>query len=208
VKTVLPLLLLAASAYAEPIAGGGGATISAAAGELIYTAQPAPSGVNGQIVLRKLAADGGVFWDLRFGRGRGDEATALATTADGGVVVAGPYRGGCFAARWDGQGRSVWEVSPNGSGLCHPAGVVSDGEGSTYVLAAVKGAAGFDAMVWKLSRKGDVVWSYRHSSNESLYPQNLYLDPRGDRVRAYVLRKSGPEYVEEFFRLDSAGRKL
>jgi outer membrane protein assembly factor BamB len=202
------LLLLAFPVRAEQSAGGGAATVSVASGDLIYAAAPLQGGINGQIVVRRLAADGGVVWEQTWGRGRSEEATGIATMADGGVVVAGSYKGGCFAVRFDGQGRSVWEAAPVSTGLCHPAGVVTDAESNTYLLAAIDGAAGFDAIVWKLSKNGDSAWNYRYSSNESLYPQNLYLDPRGDRLRAFVLRKHGTEYLEEFFRLDVAGRRL
>ena len=202
------MTLLACAVRAEHISGGGGGTISVASGDIIYTAMLLPGGINGQFVLRRLAADGGVFWEQRWGRGRGEEPTAIATAPDGGVVVAGAYKGGCFAARFDSQGRSVWEAAPNASGLCRPAGVVTDGEGSAYLLATVDGSAGYDAMVWKLGSRGDVLWTYRRNSNESLYAQNLYLDPRGDRLRAFVLRKRGTDFIEEFFRLDLAGRVL
>lgn len=206
-KTVFHLLL-AVAASAEHIAGGGAGPVSIAAGGLIYSAAPIPGGINGQIVVRRLSPDGGVFWETRFGRGRGEEAAAIATTPDGGVVVAGSFKGGCFAARFDAQGRSVWEVTPPVSGQCRPAGVVVDNEGDSYLLATVDGRAGFDAMIWKFTARGDSSWSYRRDSSESLYAQNLYLDPRGDRLRAFVLRKRGAEFVEEFFRLDLAGRLL
>lgn len=202
------LLLLAVSSRAEHIPGGGAGPVSIAAGELIYSAAPIPGGINAQIVVRRLSPDGGVFWEARFGRGRGEEASAIATTPDGGVIVAGSFKNGCFAARFDSQGRSVWEVAPPVSGQCRPAGIVVDAEGDSYLLATVDGRAGFDAMLWKFTARGDSSWSYRRDASESLYAQNLYLDPRGDRLRAFVLRKRGTEFVEEFYRLDLAGRLL
>lgn len=207
VNAGLILLLLSLPARAEHIQGGGAATVSIAIGDLIYAAMPV-SGVNGQIVVRRLAADGGVFWDQRWGRGLGEEPTAIAVTPDGGVVVAGANSRGCFLARFDAQGRSVWDASPVSTGLCRPAGVVVDGDGNSYLLATIDGRAGYDAMTWKLGVRGDVVWTYRRNSNEALYAQNLYLDPRGDRLRAFILRKHGTEFLEEFFRLDLAGRLL
>ena len=175
---------------------------------MIFTAQPVPGGINGQLIVRRLSPDGGVFWEQIWGRGRGEETTAIAPTHDGGVVIAGAYKGGCFAVRFDAQGRIVWEVTPVSTGLCRPAGVVTDGEGGAYILATVAGTADYDAMVWKLSARGDSVWNYRYASNEALYAQNLYIDPRGDRLRAFVLRKRRTEFIEEFFRLDLVGRRL
>ena len=201
------LLLLALPVRAEHSTGGGGGTISIASGDLIYAALPLTAGINGQLVVRRLSPDGGVFWEQRWGRGRGEEPTAIATMADGGVVVTGAYKGGCFVARFDAQGRFVWEVNPL-SGLCRPSGIVSDGEGNAYMLATVDGSSGYDALVWKLNARGDTAWTHRHHSNEALYAQNLYLDPRGDRVRAFVLRKRGTAFLEEFFRLDLSGRVL
>lgn len=202
------LLLLAIPVRAEHIAGGGGGTVSIAAGELIYAAAPLQGGINAQLVVRRLSAEGGVFWEQRWGRGRGEEPTAIATTPDGGVIVAGSHKGGCFAARFDSTGRAVWEISPSASGLCRPAGVVTDAEGGAYLLATVDGRSGYDAMVWKLTPRGDIGWTYRREASESLYAQNLYLDPRGDRLRAFLLRKRGTDFIEEFFRLDLAGRVL
>lgn len=205
--TLALLLLLAFPVQAKHIAGGGGGTVSIANGDLIYAAMPVAGGINGQIIVRRLSADGGVFWEQRWGLGRDEEPTAIATTPDGGVVVTGATKGGCFIVRFDPQGRIVWEASPL-SGLCRPAGVVTDAEGEVYLLATIDGSAGYDAMVWKLGQRGDIVWTHRHHANEALYAQNLYLDPRGDRVRVFVLRKRGTEFIEEFFRLDLAGRVL
>jgi hypothetical protein len=204
----LAALFFSTPSRAEDSAGGGGGLVSVANGEMIFTAQPIQGGINGQIVVRRLSPDGGVIWEQNWGRGRGEDATSIATMPDGGVVVAGAYKNGCFAARFDSQGRVVWEISPNSTGLCRPAGVVADGAGAVYLLATVDGSAGYDAMVWSVGARGDVAWNYRHASNEALYAQNLYLDPRGDRLRAFVLRKRGTEFLEEFFRLDLTGRRL
>ncbi|MDD5305380.1 MAG: hypothetical protein PHS14_19960 [Elusimicrobia bacterium] len=206
-KLALAFVLLAGAVRAEHIAGGGSGTVSIANGDLIYAAMPAAGGINGQVLVRRLSADGGVFWEQRWGRGRAEEPTAIATTPDGGVVVSGASKSGCFVVRFDGQGRFVWEISPL-SGLCRPAGVVTDGEGEVYLLATIDGSEGYDAMIWKFSRLGDVGWTHRHHSNEPLYAQNLYLDPRGDRLRAFVLRKRGTDFIEDFFLLDLAGRLL
>ena len=104
--------------------------------------------------------------------------------------------------------KGVPSITPIATGLCRPAGVVVDGESGAYLLATIDGSAGYDAIVWKLSPRGDVSWAYRRASSEALYAQNLYLDPRGDRLRAFVLRKRGTDFLEEFFRLDLAGRLL
>ena len=181
--------------------------MSVAAGDLLYTAVPLPGGINGQLNLRRLAVDGGVFWEQRWGRGRGEEPTSLATAPDGGVVLAGALRRGCFAVRYDATGRLLWEAAP-GSGQCRPAGVVTDAESASYLLATVEGPAGFEAVVWKLNARGEVLWNHRYAQSDPVYAQNLYLDPRGDRIRAFVLRKRGTEFIEEFFRLDLAGRRL
>lgn len=208
-KLALILVLLTGAVRAEHVAEGGAAPVSIASGELIYVATPFPNGINGQMVVRRLALDGGVIWDLSWGRGQGEEPTSIATTPDGGVIIAGARKRGCFIVRFDAQGRQVWEANPVSTGLCRPAGVVTDGDGNVYLLATIDGRAGYDAMVWKLGRRGgDTVWTYRRDSNESLYAQNLYLDPRGDRLRAFVLRKRGTDFLEEFFRLDLSGRLL
>jgi hypothetical protein len=207
-KAALAVLLLASAARAMQSAGGGAGTVSVAAGDLIYTAVPIPGGVNGQLLVRRLAADGGVFWEQRWGRARGEEPTSIAVAPDGGVVVAGAISGACFVVRFDATGRELWDAAPSAGGPCRPAGVVVDGEGNSYLLATVTGSAGYDALVWRLGTRGDAAWSYRYSQSSACYAQNLYLDPRGDRLRAFVLRKDGTEFREEFFRLDLSGRRL
>ncbi|MBI4061099.1 MAG: hypothetical protein HY403_06680 [Elusimicrobia bacterium] len=198
--------LLGAAARAEQIAGGGGGgAVSVASGDMIYAAMPIQGGVNAQMIVRRLAPEGGIFWEQRWGRGRGEEPTAIMTAPDGGVVVAGARRGGCFVARFDAQGRPLWEIAPVSTGLCRPADVVTDGAGGVYLLATIDGRAGYDAMVWRLSPRGDVVWTHRHSSNDPLYAQDMFLDSRGDRLHAFILRKRGMDFVEEFFRLDVGG---
>lgn len=204
---VLSALLVCPARAEHSAVGGGASVVSIATGESIYSASAVPGGINGQLVIRRLSADGGVYWEQRYGRGRGEDPTAIATVPGGGVVVAGVQERGCFVARFDAQGRLVWETFP-ASGLCRPAGLAADAEGAAYLLATVDGRSGFDTMVWKLNPRGDTGWSHRHASNESLYAQNLYLDPRGDRLRAFVLRKRGVEFLEEFFRLDLSGRVL
>lgn len=206
-KALLPLLLLASPARAHHVASDASETVSVAKGETIYAASPV-AGVNARFVVRRLSSDGGVLWETSYGRGQGEEPVAIAATQDGGVVVSGARKGGCFLVRWDAQGRLFYEVSPTGSGQCRPAGVVVDGEGSAYVLGTVEGRNGFDAMVWKFGPRGDQLWTYRYSTVATVYARDLYLDPRGDRVRAFVLRKDGTNFVEEFFRLDVEGRKL
>ncbi len=209
-RLLLPLLVLLphAAARAELSSGGGSGTVSVAAGDLLYTAVPLRAGINGQFSLRRLAPDGGVYWEQKWGRGQGEDPTSLAVTPDGGAVVAGALRRGCFAARFGADGRLIWEAAPSASGQCRPAGIVVDAEGASYLLATASGAAGFEAVVWKFNARGEQLWDYRYRRISDVYAQNLYLDPRGDRLRAFVLRKNGAEFVEEFFRLDLAGRLL
>ena len=209
-KGLILALLLSAPARAERADGGGApAALSAAYGDAIYVALALPAGVNGQVALRRLAPDGGVLWETRWGRGRGEEPLAIATSPEGGAVVVGAHARGCFGVKFDAPGRVAWETDlPAGSGQCRPAAVVADGAGATYALGTVSGSDGFDAMAWKLDRGGSRLWSYRYDRPGAVYAQNLYLDPRGDRLHAFVQLSLNGRFSSEFFKLDLDGRRI
>lgn len=181
--------------------------VSAAQGAYLYSAQP--GAYAGTIVVRRVSPDGGLYWSESYGRNQGEEATALGVAADGGAVLAGARKKGCFIARWDAGGRLGWEGSPEPYGQCRPAAVLTDAVGSSYLLASVSnGNGGFDAVVLAFNAKGEQRWKWRYPANDTVYARNLVLDPKGDRLRGYVLRREGLDFVEEFFRLDLEGRRL
>ncbi len=209
-RLLMLLLCLAEPSRAEHVHDGGGeAVVSVAKGALVFTAQHAHIGAGTQLVVRRLSPDGGEYWRDAYGRNQGEEAAALGITADGGVVLAGARKRGCFAARWDAQGRVRWDAASDASAQCRPAAVVSDAVGSSYLLATVSdGRGGFEAVVTAFDTRGDQRWRFRYPAPDTAYARDLILDPRGDRVHAFVLRRVGAEFVEEFFRLDLDGRRL
>lgn len=184
------------------------AVISAAQGPYLYSAQPVPA-LAGGVMLRRISPDGVLYWSQSYGRSLGEEATALGVVPDGGVLLAGARKRGCFLARWDAQGRLGWESSPEPYGQCRPAVVIADALGSVYTFASVSnGRGGFEAVVLAFSPKGEQRWRWRYPAADTAYAQSLQLEPRGDRLRGHVLRHVGPDFVEEFFRLDLEGRPL
>lgn len=208
-RLLLLALCLAAPSRAEHARSGGDElVVSAAQGPFLYTAQPSAF-AGGPVVLRRVSPDGGLYWSESFGRGQGEEATALGVGADGGVVLAGARRKGCFLARWDAAGRLRWDAGLEPYGQCRPAAVLGDAVGSAYLLASVSnGGGGFDAVVLSFDARGEQRWRWRYPAGGTVYARSLVLDPKGDRLRGYVLRRDGPEFVEESFRLDLDGRRL
>lgn len=181
--------------------------MSAAQGPYLYSAQPGPYA--GTVLLRRVSPEGGLFWSDSFGRNQGEEATALGVASDGGAVLGGARKRGCFLARWDAHGRMTWETAPESYGQCRPAAVVTDTLNSAYMLASVSnGGGGFDAVVLAFNHKGEQRWKWRYPASDTVYARNLVLDPKGDRLRGFVLRRDGAEFIEEFFRLDLEGRRL
>lgn len=206
-RLLLPLLLAAPSRAEHSSAAGDATVVSAAQGAYLYSAQPGP--YPGTIVARRVSPDGGLYWSESYGRNQGEEATALGVAADGGAILGGARRRGCFLVRWDAAGRLGWEASPEPYGQCRPAAVLTDAVGSSYMLASVSnGNGGFDAVVLAFDQKGEQRWKWRYPANDTVYARNLVLDPKGDRLRGYVLRRDGVDFVEEFFRLDLDGRRL
>ncbi|MDX6769587.1 MAG: hypothetical protein SF051_08655 [Elusimicrobiota bacterium] len=209
-RLLLAAALLAAPAAAEHRHDGEAETVvSAAKGAFVFTAQHAHAGAGVQLIVRRLSPDGGEYWRDAYGRNQGEEAAALGIAADGGVVLAGARRRGCFAVRWDAQGRVRWEATTDASAQCRPAAVVSDAAGSSYMLATVAdGRGGFEPVVVAFDARGDQRWRFRYPAPDTAYARDLILDPRGDRVHGFVLRRVGSEFVEEFYSLDHDGRRL
>ncbi len=209
-KTALAMLLLAATASAEHARNAGDdAVISASRGSFLYAAEPAHHTAAGQVVVRRVSHEGGLLWSETYGRGQGEEATALGVTSDGGAALAGARKKGCFVVRWDAHGRMLWEAAPEPYGQCRPAASVTDVTGAAYVMATVaNGNGGFDAVVLAFDARGEQRWRWRYPANGTVYARNLTLDPKGDRLRGFVLRRDGAEFIEEFFRLDLDGRRL
>lgn len=206
----LSILCLCVPAGAEHARNAGDEiVVSAARGPYLYSAQPVAHALNGQLVVRRVSPDGGLYWSESYGRGQGEEATALGVTADGGAALAGARKRGCFFVRWDAHGRLLWDASPEQSAQCRPAAVLTDAVGVAYVLMTVsKASGGFEAVVLALDAKGEQRWRWRYPADDTAYARSLTLDPKGDRLRGFVLRRSGAEFVEEFFRLDLDGRRL
>lgn len=129
-------------------------------------------------------ADCVTTWARRFGDEADQDATAVAVTADDGIVVTGHFAGtidfgggalktagdkDIFVARLDRTGKHVWSVSFGGPTIDLATSVAVDPEGDILLTGvfsskamfdgkALSSAGGNDVFVAKLSPAGELLW--------------------------------------------------
>jgi hypothetical protein len=202
----LVALLLAAAAPARasvsPPAGGG--SFAVAYGAAAYAIVTDALASSGRVIVRRLGFDGGVLWEQRFGLARGESPVGAAVTPWGGLSLVGDDTQGCFAVHWSSRGSQLWSQDLNSGGSCQARAVLVDGHGDTYALATVTTANVSQPAVWKIDRRGQVLWVYQPSGPTTRYAYALALDAAGDGVTA-TTAESGPEgWVYATFDLDGA----
>ncbi|MDE2489372.1 MAG: hypothetical protein KGM24_00885 [Elusimicrobia bacterium] len=202
----LVVLLAGAASASLPTGGdGGSAGFAAAYGGAAYAIVTDPGASAGRVIVRRLGFDGGVLWEDRWGEARGESPVDAAVTAWGGLSVVGNDSQGCFAVRWSSRGARLWSQDLRGGAACQARSVLVDGSGNVYVLATATTAGISQPDVWKIDRRGQVLWSYRPSRPTTRYAYALALDAAGDGVTV-TTAQSGPEgWTYASFDLDAAG---
>lgn len=204
---LLSALLLCVPASARD-AGSGASGFAVAEGAAAFSVITDAAASTGRIVARRLALDGGVAWEDRFGSGREEEAVAAAVTRYGGLTVIGNREGGgCWLVHWSSRGRLDWDATPSYGASCQARTVLVDSHGNTYVLGTTTVGDQFDATLWKYDHLGNAQWIYRPTGGASHYAFSLALAPGEDAVTV-THAISGPNgWVYESYDVDSAGRR-
>ena len=184
---------------------GGGSSSSSTNGN-----KTAPSFGNGDYWLIKLDATGIKQWDRTYGGIGGDEIQAIATTPDGGYVLAGastsePGTGGgnrtairkatgvnerdLWIVKVDGQGAMQWDVSfgtTNGQVYPGDAAVVLAADGGYLVGANVDGSGGDRS---SSSAVGDFdQWLLKLRPDGSLEWERTYATSGADRITSHGIK--------------------
>jgi lysophospholipase L1-like esterase/outer membrane protein assembly factor BamB len=150
------------------------------------------------LLIQSFSPDGSLLWSRQLGGSGQDRPSAMATTADGGLVVVGhsdgllaglPNRGleDAFVLRFDAAGTLVWARSIATNGTDHGYGVLVTPDGDILVTGRMAGrdwspAGGdpADAYLARFSPDGSLRWLRRFGSSAYDYGRSLALTPGGD----------------------------
>ena len=130
-------------------------------------------GTGGDALVLKLAPDGSLVWQQKWGSSGSDRAEAIAVGSDGSVYVVGSTTsfadattsGHLFVLKLNPDGTLAWQKITAGSGQ----GVAIAPDGSIYAAGVnlrPSGVSEFDAMVLKLTPAGALVWQRAYSALE------------------------------------------
>ena len=196
----------APSFAASPTAGT--KAFAVALGPAAYAVTADPNEVNGRLIVRRLGLDGGLLWEQRWGMGRQETPVEAAVTLSGTVVVAGDSSQGCFATRWNSEGRLLWTVDLLQGTECHARTLVVDSENNSYVLGTTTMNGVFAATVWKIDRRGTLEWSYRDDSNAPDYAFAILLSAKADLATVTAVRRDGSGWQYTNFALNPRGESV
>jgi len=185
---------------------GGAPTFAAAYGAAAYAVATDENATAQRVTVRRLGLDGGLLWEQRYGRNGGETPVGAAVTSWGGISVAGDDNGGCFAAHWGSAGQLKWENALRYGSECHARAVLVDADGDTYVLGTTTSGGVFGPSVWKIDKRGTVVWNYSPAGPVPRYAFALTLDAAGDGVTATTARSGAGGWTYDSFDLDANGR--
>lgn len=153
-------------------------------------------------------------WARTYGGSRGDSATAIQPTADGGYIVAGATRsfgdvqGDLWVLKLDGQGTVQWEKTYGGP-VWEWANVIRATSDGGYIVAGYTssfGAGAMDVWVLKLDGQGNIQWqkTYGGSQDEEAFDIQTTSDG-GYIVVGYTASFGDPDNDLWVLKLDGAG---
>ena len=131
--------------------------------------------------LVKTDAVGNFQWNKTYGKGTTDYVTSLATTLEGGYIMAGRS----FLIRTDAFGNTVWNKT-------YPAvtGWMFNGKWSVVVTSdggyALAGHSMADFLLLKTDRFGNMIWNRTYGGTESDYANSLIATSDGGYAMAGV----------------------
>jgi hypothetical protein len=159
-------------------------------------------GTNSQMRVLKVDPLGNVVWDIELGGRQIDGATALAATADGGVILTGYYTNvGTFVSeRWvvkvDAGGDVLWEKN-FGDGAGEDIVAMEDGDSIVVGRTTQKDDGRYsDWWVVRLDSKGEIVWQRLYGG---LYEDQATRVVQGRKGSVVIMGTLGPQ----FDRIDS-----
>lgn len=177
-----------------------------------------------EVFVAKFDSGGAYVWSKRFGGSSTDTARAIATDANGDVVITGDYSGSgpnfgggslgnaagidIFLAKLDGStGVQVWSKSFGGSSTDQGFGVATDPAGDVVMTGVsyqypinfggvpLASVGGYDVVVAKFDGStGAHVWSKRFGGTSHDYARAVDTDAAGDVVITGYYSGNGPDF--------------
>ena len=209
--------------------GAASMEVTADGGYVLAGSTRARVGINDEVWVLKLFADGHVAWQKTYGSDRDLSATAIQPLADGGYIVGGSYNavsvgyGDAFVMKLDAAGDVVWHKRSVGTGddsvaAIHPTGdrgyIVAGNTRRAMITAPPTGSPPhivFDDNAWvlKLNNAGNLVWEKNFgapSQARAVHPTN---DGGYILVGSTSVRHPDSAYTNPWFvRLDANGEVL
>jgi hypothetical protein len=151
------------------------------------------------VYLRKYDPNGHMVWTVQFGTDGNDAGRAVATDADGNVVVAGTTAGAlegdafgevdAFVRKHDGaDGTELWTHQFGTMGIDEAMGVAIDAEGNVIVVGSTSGAlegesfGETDGFVRTLDPDGEHLWTRQFGTSSEDEGRGVATDASGHIV--------------------------
>lgn len=173
---------------------------------------------------------GRVLWRTQFGTSGSDDATGVATDADGNVYIVGltdkalggTFKGitDAFVIKFDRYGHIKWKRQPGTPVRDWAAGVATDAGSNVYITGLTMGQlagagskhGGADAFLIKLSAQGRFLWKRQPGTDQDDIAHGVATDADGNVVIAGITYGSlaAPSTGQDAFtiKFDAAGSEL
>lgn len=156
------------------------------------------SGLDSYVFLARLGSDGAVIWKKKYGfEGIGAVVQQFGIRdacpiVDGGILAVGSVHSGngddkdLWAARFDWEGRLVWQRRYSGPGRDEGFSVKEESDGTFYLGGRTFsfGAGGYDFWVLNITGQGDVIWQKTYGGPGNDFLRSLDIAPGGGCVLA------------------------
>jgi hypothetical protein len=113
--------------------------------------------------LAKTDVNGNKTWSMTFGESNDDYANGVASTPDGGFLIAGytfvNYQNYAWIIKTDANGNQQWQKSLNQSTDSKATYILPNGDGSYIIVGYITTNAAQDGWVTKVDATGNIAWS-------------------------------------------------
>jgi len=176
--------------------------------------------VEGDYYLAKTDGAGELLWEKTFGGDQPDWAFYAIETSDGGAVVVGAAASfsidseqphfDAYVVRTDDTGEPMWTAQWGGERLDLAYSVVQTQDGGFVVTGGTDvGAGDIDAVLFKLSSSGNLLWEKTFGGTGTDWGQSIVQTPDGGLAIAGPTSSTGAGAMDGcVIRTDAAGNTL
>jgi hypothetical protein len=161
------------------------------------------------IFVVKLDSSGNVQWAKTIGGSKGDGASSIIQSSDGGYVVVGGTEsfgeGGIYVVKLDNSGNVQWTKTIGGGGA---SSIIQSSDGGYVIAGGTQsfGAGGWDIYVVKLDSSGNVQWAKTIGGSDDDRAYSIIQSSDGGYVVAGLTWSFGAGYDDMYVvKMDSSG---